>query len=72
MKPSLRAVSKPAEPVLRVDAAKSWAVYPDSAHNAAAWLRAVLWMQSRPSGSIWLLDTNKPKSKWRSLPTEEQ
>lgn len=72
MKPRLRAIAKKPQPVLHVDAARSWQVYPDSAHNAAAWLAAVLWMQSRPGGSIWLLDLNRPTSKWRSLPLEEQ
>jgi len=72
MKPRLRAVTKPVQPVLHVDAARSWGIYPDNAHNAAAWLSAVLWMQSRPGGSIWLLDLNRPPPKWRSLPLEEQ
>jgi hypothetical protein len=72
MKPRLRAVTKPPQPLLHVDAARSWLMYPDSADNAAKWLAAVLWRQSRPGGSIWLLDLNRPSSKWRSLPTEEQ
>jgi len=68
MKPRLRVVSKPAP--LHVDAARSWLVYPGSAENAARWLAAVLWMQGRPGGSIWLLDTNRPTPKWRAEPSE--
>lgn len=71
MTPRLRTVAKRPSTPLSVDAARSWRVYP-SAELAAKWLAAVHWMQARPRGSIWILDTNKPAPKWRSLPESER
>jgi len=72
MTPRLRAVTKPKPPLLTVDLARAWRLFPESSELAAKWLAAVHWMQARPGGSIWLLDRNRPASKWRALPTEEQ
>lgn len=41
-------------------------VYPQSERLAAQWLAAVHWMQSRPGGSVWLLDRESRAPQWRA------
>ena len=62
----LRAVAAPSP--VPVTPARAAAVYPQSEHLAAQWLAAVHWMQQRPGGSIWLLDSRHAPAKWRALP----
>jgi hypothetical protein len=64
----LRAVAPKAPALIPVTLDRAAIAYPDSAEMQRKWLAAVHWMQSRPSGSIWLLDTNRAPAKWRSLP----
>lgn len=63
---ALKAVPrKSAPPLLVADEARAARVYPDPT-LAAKWLASVQWMQKRPGGSVWVLDTNRPAPKWRS------
>lgn len=66
---ALMAVPRKAVPLLVADEARAARVY-GSPELAARWLASVRWMQSRPGGSTWILDTNRPAPKWRSHPKE--
>jgi hypothetical protein len=66
----LKAVQQKPLPLLVVDADRAARVYPVS-HLAEKWTEAVRWMQQRPGGSIWILDTNRPAPKWRAHPQEQ-
>lgn len=61
----LRAVAAPAP--VPVTATRAAAVYPQSEYLAARWLAAARWMQTRPQGSVWLLDRNSAPAKWRAI-----
>ena len=59
----LRAVAAPS--VRHATPIRAAAAYPESERNAAKWLAAVRWMQSRPGGSLWILD--RAPARWRSM-----
>lgn len=50
--------------------ARAMRIYPDAPLLQAAWRKAVKWMQSRPKGSIWIMDEDAPPPKWRMNPAE--
>jgi len=56
---------------LVVDEDRARRNWPNNRDLQAKWLDAVRWMQSRPGGSIWVIDTNRPLPKWHGLPLEE-
>lgn len=62
----LRSIAKASPPPLVVDGDRAARLFPNAPALAAAWLAAVAWMQARPGGSIWILDTNRPPAKWRT------
>lgn len=68
MKPTrrLRSIAESTPAPVVADAVRAARIYPDAPALAAAWVAAVAWMQARPGGSIWILDTNRPPAKWRT------
>lgn len=65
MSRALRSIANKAPPLIRIDAERASRVYAEG-HLADKWRCAIKWMQSRPGGSIWILDTNRPAPKWRA------
>lgn len=62
----LRSVARVTPAPVVADAARAARVYANAPTLAEKWLAAVAFMQARPGGSIWILDTNRPPTKWRS------
>ena len=50
---------------IAVTPARALRNYPDSMSLQHKWQEACLWMQTRPGGSIWLLDAEARIPKWR-------